>query len=145
MCIRDSLLPYKLLGGTPTTQIIFRLPSTRIEHTSFGRHSFVTLSTVTPLGEGESELAHAAYWSLPLLSLLTPLLKWGLRTFTAQDRRILAMQREGLKYDPPLMLIGDSDAQARWYHRLKLEYARARREGRPFVNPVRERVLRFRS
>ena len=140
-----NLLPYKLLGGAPTTEIIFRLPSTRIEHTRFGRHSFVTLSTVMPLAAGEIQLAHAAYWTLPVLSVMTPLLKWALWSFTAQDRRILAMQREGLQYKPPLMLVGDADAQARWYHRLKREYARATGEGRPFVNPVRERVLRFRS
>ena len=37
--------------------------------------------------------------------------------------------------------VGDADIQARWYYRLKLEYARARAEGRTFVNPVEDRVL----
>ena len=57
----------------------------------------------------------------------------------------MALQQQGLRHDPPLMLINDADTQARWYYRLKNEYIRARTERRPFVNPVKERVLRFRS
>jgi len=67
------------------------------------------------------------------------------RAFLNQDRAIMVRQREGLRYDPPLALIDDADTQARWYYRLKAEYARATREGRPFVNPVQDRVLRWRS
>ena len=44
-----------------------------------------------------------------------------------------------------MMLIDDADTQAKWYYRLKVEYARALVEQRPFVNPVEPRVLRFRS
>ena len=73
------------------------------------------------------------------------MLRQGLRTFTNQDRDILEMQSRGLVHNPALMLIDDADTQAKWYHRLKNEYARSRAEGRPFVNPVKERVLRFRS
>jgi len=43
------------------------------------------------------------------------------------------------------MLVSDPDIQAKWYFRLKQEYARARAEGRPFVNPVKEQTLRWRS
>jgi len=50
-----------------------------------------------------------------------------------------------LKFDPVLSLIDDADTQARWYYRLKAEYARAKRDGREFVNPVQDRVLRWRS
>jgi len=140
-----NLLPYKLLGFAPTTQIIFRLPSSRIEHTRFGRRWYVTLSTVTPVSDSEIELSHTAYWNAPMLTVIAPLLKWGLRTFTAQDRNILRQQSRGLRYDPALMLLDDADTQAKWYHRLKNEYARAGAEKRAFVNPVKERVLRFRS
>lgn len=140
-----NLLPYKLLGGTPETQIVFRLPSCRMEHTRFGRHWYVTLSTVTPLGSGEIALNHTAYWSWPALNPFTSLLKWALWSFTKQDRAILRLQTRGLGYDPPLMLVDDADTQAKWYHRVKNEYARARAEGRPFENPVQPRTLRFRS
>ena len=69
----------------------------------------------------------------------------GLRRFINQDRDILEMQSRGLKYNPSLLLIDDADTQAKWYHRLKNEYVRAQTENRPFVNPVKERVLRFQS
>jgi hypothetical protein len=55
------------------------------------------------------------------------------------------LQARGLKERPPLMLIDDGDTQAKWYYRLKREYARACAEGRSFVNPVQPQVLRFRS
>jgi hypothetical protein len=50
-----------------------------------------------------------------------------------------------LRHAPPLLLINDADSQAKWYYRLKQEYARARAEGRGFINPIKPRVLRWRS
>lgn len=43
------------------------------------------------------------------------------------------------------MLVNDADTQARWYYRLKRDWARARADGRPFVNPVPETTLRWTS
>ena len=103
------------------------------------------VTAVTPLRDGESEVNHAIYWTAPWLSLLKPLLRPFVRAFLGQDRDIMTKQQIGLQRQPTLMLIGDADQQARWYHRLKNEYARARAEGRPFVNPVKDRVLRWRS
>lgn len=136
---------YRLLGGQPETEITFRLPSVRIEHIRIGRHAVVNLTAVTPISEGESEINNAIYWTLPYLTPLRPLLRPFVRAFLRQDRDIMVMQQDGLKYAPPLLLIDDADRQAKWYHRLKNEYARARAEGRPFQNPVKERVLRWRS
>jgi phenylpropionate dioxygenase-like ring-hydroxylating dioxygenase large terminal subunit len=136
---------YRILGGAPETEIAFRLPSVRIEDVQVGRHRLVNLTAVTPLGPGESEVNHAIYWTLPWLSLLKPLLRPFVRAFLRQDRDIIAKQQEGLRHQPALMLLGDADQPARWYHRLKLEYALARVEQRAFVNPVRDRVLRWRS
>ena len=48
------------------------------------------------------------------------------------------MQQEGLKHKPNLMLIDDADRQAKWYYRLKREWAASQAEKRPFVNPVTE-------
>jgi phenylpropionate dioxygenase-like ring-hydroxylating dioxygenase large terminal subunit len=141
---RNSLI-YRVLGGAET-EISFRLPSVRVEHVSAGRHRLVNLTAVTPLAPGESEINHAVYWTLPWLAPLKPLLRRAfVRPFLEQDRRVMEWQREGLAYDPPLMLINDADTQAKWYHALKHEYARARDEGRDFQNPVKERVLRWRS
>jgi phenylpropionate dioxygenase-like ring-hydroxylating dioxygenase large terminal subunit len=137
--------PYKLLGGEVETQIIFRLPGIRIEHMAFGKHRLVTLNTITPISDNEIEESYAIYWTNPLFDLLKPLGRVIVGTFAAQDGRAMRMQARGAKYDPPTMLIDDADTQAKWYHRLKQEYARACAEKRPFVNPVEARVLRFRS
>jgi hypothetical protein len=133
------------LGGAPETEISFRLPSIRIEHIVAGKHQVVNLTAVTPLTADETQINHAIYWTTPLLSLLRPVLRPYVRAFLNQDRAVMVRQREGLNYDPPLSLIDDADTQARWYYRLKTEYARARREARDFVNPVTDRVLRWRS
>lgn len=136
---------YRLLGGAPETEIVFRLPGVRIEHITAGRHAVVNLTAVTPLSDEQTEVNHAIYWDLPLLSALKPLLRPFVRAFLNQDRQVMVRQREGLKYNPPLALIDDADTQARWYYRLKTEYARALDEARAFVNPVQDRVLRWRS
>jgi len=136
---------YRLLGGAPETEITFRLPGVRIEDIRIGRHRVVNLTAVTPVDATASEVHHAIYWDLPWLSLMKPLLRPYVRAFLNQDRAIIAKQQEGLRWSPPLMLVSDADQQAKWYYRLKNEYARAQSEGRPFVNPVRDRVLRWRS
>jgi phenylpropionate dioxygenase-like ring-hydroxylating dioxygenase large terminal subunit len=136
---------YRLLGSKPETEITFRLPSVRIEQIRTGRHAVVNLTAVTPLGPGESEINHAIYWTLRWLGPLKPLLRPFVRAFLRQDRDVMVLQQQGLRHDPPLLLINDADTQAKWYYRLKNEYARARAENRPFVNPVKERVLRWRS
>jgi phenylpropionate dioxygenase-like ring-hydroxylating dioxygenase large terminal subunit len=136
---------YRLLGGKPETEITFQLPSVRIEHIRVGAHVVANLTAVTPISAAESEINHAIYWTQPWLTPLRPLLRPFVRAFLRQDRDIMVMQQGGLKYDPPLMLIDDADRQAKWYYRLKNEYRRARAENRPFENPVKERVLRWRS
>ncbi len=136
---------YRLLGGSPETEIVFRLPGVRTEHITVGRHHVVNLTAVTPLDDTECQVNHAIYWTIPLLSALKPLLRPYVRTFLNQDRAIMIRQREGLKHNPTLALIDDADTQARWYYRLKAEYGRATSEGRPFVNPVKDRVLHWRS
>lgn len=136
---------YRLLGGAPETEITFRLPSARIEHIRVGKRFVASLTAVTPLTDGETEVNHAIYWDLPWLSALKPALRPYVRAFLNQDRRIMVMQSEGLKLNPSLMLINDADTQAKWYYQLKQEYRRARGAGRAFVNPVKGRVLRWRS
>ena len=79
------------------------------------------------------------------LTAIRPLLRPFVRAFLDQDRRIMVKQQEGLAYGPKLMLIDDADTQAKWYYRLKKEFARAEAEGRPFENPIKARVLRWRS
>jgi phenylpropionate dioxygenase-like ring-hydroxylating dioxygenase large terminal subunit len=136
---------YRLLGGVPETEIVFQLPSLRIEHIRAGRHRVCNLTAITPVDEHMTEINHSIYWTSPWLSALKPVLRRYVRAFLRQDRGIMQRQQHGLRYAPPLTLIDDADTQAKWYYRLKREYRRAREEDRPFVNPVEPRILEWRS
>jgi phenylpropionate dioxygenase-like ring-hydroxylating dioxygenase large terminal subunit len=136
---------YRLLGGAPETEIVFRLPGVRIEHIRAGRHAVCNLTAITPIDDKTTEINHCVYWAAPWLSVLKPLLRPYVRAFLHQDRAIMERQSQGLRWDPPLMLIDDADTQAKWYYRLKREYRRARAEGRPFENPIKPRTLEWRS
>jgi phenylpropionate dioxygenase-like ring-hydroxylating dioxygenase large terminal subunit len=137
---------YKLLGGgAMETEIAFTLPGVRVEQTRVGRHALVNMTAMTPIDDETVELNNCLYWTMPWLTPLRPVLLPFIRTFLGQDRDALGRQHEGLKYDPPLMLVGDADIQARWYRRLKREYLASRHENRPFKNPVERRALRWRS
>jgi phenylpropionate dioxygenase-like ring-hydroxylating dioxygenase large terminal subunit len=136
---------YRLLGGTPDTEIAFRLPSIRIEQIRAGHHRVCSLTAITPVDDRTTAIHHCIYWTLPWLGLLKPALRHYVRAFLRQDRDIMERQQHGLRFDPPLTLIDEADTQAKWYYRLKREYLRARAEGRPFVNPVEARTLEWRS
>ncbi len=136
---------YRLLGGAPETEILFRLPSVRVEEIRAGRYRVANLTALTPIDDKTTEINHCTYWTAPWLSLMKPVLRPYVRAFLRQDRDIMERQQQGLRGAPPLALIDDADTQARWYYRLKEEYRRARAEGRPFANPVKSRTLRWRS
>jgi phenylpropionate dioxygenase-like ring-hydroxylating dioxygenase large terminal subunit len=136
---------YRLLGGMPETEIIFRLPSIRIEQTRAGRHRVANLTAITAVDSGVTEINHCVYWTAPWLTALRPFLRHYVRAFLHQDGAIMERQQQGLRYDPSLTLIDDADTQAKWYYRLKREYRRSRAEGRPFTNPVEPRTLEWRS
>ena len=136
---------YRLLGGAPETEIVFRLPSVRIEQICSGRHRVANLTAITPISDRTTEINHCIYWTSPWLSMLKPLLRPYVRAFLHQDRAIMVRQQQGLPHHLPLTLIDDADTQAKWYYRLKREYRRARAEGRPFENPIESRTLEWRS
>ncbi len=136
---------YRLLGGAPETEIVFRLPSIRLEQIRAGRYRVGSLTAITPVDDQLTQINHCVYWTAPWLTLLKPGLRHYVRAFLHQDRAIMERQQQGLRYDPPLTLIDDADTQAKWYYRLKREYRRARAEGRPFENPVKPRTLEWRS
>lgn len=135
---------YGLLGGVPETEISFRLPGVRIEQLTTDRHTVCNLTAMTPISETETEVTTMLYWDISWLMAIKPLLQFLTGVFLNQDGAIVAKQQAGLKHDPSLMLIKDADTQARWYYQLKAEFARATIEKRPFVNPVKEQVLRWR-
>ena len=136
---------YRLLGGIPETEIVFRLPSVRVEQIRAGRHLVCNLTALTPIANRMTQINHCVYWTSPWLDVLKPILRRYVRAFLHQDRDIMERQQEGLRFNPPLTLIDDADTQAKWYYRLKREYRRAQTEGRPFRNPVEPRTLEWRS
>jgi phenylpropionate dioxygenase-like ring-hydroxylating dioxygenase large terminal subunit len=136
---------YRLLGGDLTTEIRFELPSLRFEHIRAGRHEVLGFTSVTPQDADHTLVTQIFYWTAPWLGLIKPFFRPFARAFLAQDRRIVELQNEGLKFAPPQMLIQDADVPAIWYHRLKKAWAESVAANEPFVNPVQERTLRWRS
>jgi phenylpropionate dioxygenase-like ring-hydroxylating dioxygenase large terminal subunit len=140
---------YKVLGGAKSTEISFQLPGIRIETIRAGRSIVNILTAVTPLDQTRTQVTSIFYWRLhgfvALLPLAKPFLRMFARRFLGQDRDAVIRQQQGLAYDPKLMLINDADTQARWYFQLKHLWAQARANGTPFVNPIRETILRWRS
>jgi phenylpropionate dioxygenase-like ring-hydroxylating dioxygenase large terminal subunit len=141
---RQTLL-YRLIGGTPEVEISFRLPGVRIEQIITQQHTVCNLTAMTPISETETEVTTLFYTTLPWFPVLQPFLQPFFRAFLNQDREMVVKQKIGLKHTPPLMLIKDADTQARWYYQLKAEFAQAILENRPFQNPVRAQVIRWRS
>jgi phenylpropionate dioxygenase-like ring-hydroxylating dioxygenase large terminal subunit len=139
---------YKLLGTEVSTEITFELPSTRFENiagTILGKKANVVgLTVCTPRDKDTTEVTQFFYWPVwlgfirPFFSILGPV-------FLGDDRRIVELQREGLKFDPALMLIQDADQPAIWYHRLKKAWTESIKGGTPFVNPVTPKTLKWRS
>ena len=136
---------YRLLGGKPETEITFRIPGLRWEHVQVGSRQVLSLTCLTPLDETHTRITQIIWSDHPAFVLLKPLIRLAARAFLRQDGAMVNLQNEGLRYDPSLLWIDDADRQAKWYQALKREWAAAREAGRPFENPVKAQVLRWRS
>ena len=136
---------YKALGGKPVTEITFRLPGIRTEHIRAGKRQVLSFTAVTPEDGTKTRIRQLFFTDHPVAHILKPFVAVGARQFLRQDARMVDLQQEGLRYTDRLMLMGDPDQQARWYHQLKKEWAASREESRDFVNPVTPRTLRWRS
>jgi phenylpropionate dioxygenase-like ring-hydroxylating dioxygenase large terminal subunit len=136
---------YRILGRDLTTEIRFELPGLRFEHIRAGKRQVLGFTAVTPLDAERTLVTQIFYWTMPALWLFKPFFRPFARAFLGQDRKIVELQNEGLKFSPPQMLIQDADVPAIWYHRLKKAWAESVANGTPFVNPVQERLLRWRS
>ena len=136
---------YKILGGTPTTEITFTLPSVRVEHVQVGLRNFYSVTALTPIDEKNTRVSQFTYWDIPWLTLLKPAIRQFGKVFLGQDKDAVTKQQEGLQYDPSLMLIKDADTQAKWYYALKTELHEHAQEQRAFINPVKETELKWRS
>ena len=139
---------YKMLGADVTTEITFELPSTRFEivaGTLLGKRvDVVGLTVCTPIDAETTQVTQIQYWPA-WLGFIKPFFLLLGETFLGDDRRMVELQKEGLKFNPNLMLIQDADMPAIWYHRIKKAWAEHVETGAAFVNPVKDRVLRWRS
>jgi phenylpropionate dioxygenase-like ring-hydroxylating dioxygenase large terminal subunit len=136
---------YRILGGAPQTEIVFRLPGLRWEHVKVGARQLLALTCLTPVDDKTTRITQVIWSDHWVVSLLKPFIRLGVRRFLSQDGGMVNLQNEGLRYDPPLIWIEDADRQAKWYQMLKKAWVSARREKRAFRNPVEPTVLRWRS
>ena len=134
---------YSVLKGGTSTEIDFQLPGVRIEHILVGNKEIVSITCLTPINEHETELNHIFYTSIDLIKVLWwPLRHLG-RQFIHQDLGIFKKLGEGLKSNPTLMLLGEPDAQARWYMELKRAWDLSQQNKTPFVNPIEAKTLKW--
>lgn len=136
---------YKFIGGAPMTEIEFRLPGLRLEHIRAGRRRILGLTAMTPGEKNATRITHVIFWDLILLDLIRPLAQSMADGFLAQDGAILSLQNENLsRRDHRPLYLGDADAPAKWYMKLKRAW-RDRAESGGFTNPLPPRSLRWRT
>jgi phenylpropionate dioxygenase-like ring-hydroxylating dioxygenase large terminal subunit len=134
---------YSVLQGGTSAEINFQLPGTRIEHIQVGKNEIVSITCLTPINEKETELNHIFYTSIGFIKYFWwPLRHLG-KQFIHQDLGVFQKLGEGLKSKPTLMLLGEPDAQARWYHELKRQWDLSQQNKTPFVNPVPAKTLHW--
>jgi phenylpropionate dioxygenase-like ring-hydroxylating dioxygenase large terminal subunit len=141
-------IAYKVLGDLLETEIGFRLPGCRIEKIIMNNRTLLAgITALTPIDETHTELNHTTYWTITgFAPLVTPFIQYFVSTFLGQDRDIAKKQEVILKNNPSLIVtIKDAGTPGRWYFDLKREWTQAAEENRPFVNPIKESILRWRT
>ena len=137
---------YKFFGKDRTTEIQFQLPGLRTEYFKADGKHMTIFAAVTPTNENQTSVTIVTFWNHPLMTLVPSFIRrWMGETFLGQDRDAVNAQQVGLAYDPKLMLIHDSDIQAKWYFKLKDAWTKHRQTGATFKNPVKPAKLRWRS
>ena len=136
--------PYRLLGTDVQVDVTLSLPGLRIEHIRGSRHSACVLAAVTPVTETTTDVHYCVYWTMPWLAPLRPFAAWMARDFLSQDLDMAAKLAHGAD-TPPMLFVGDPDTQIAWLMRLKREFQASQAENRPFINPLSEQTLEWKS
>src|SRR5690606_17640715 len=110
---------YKILGSKVTADISYSLPGTRFEELHGDRHAVVGVTLLTPITDEATMFHQMFFTTIGWVKPLKPLVRALSRKFLNQDRDVAVQQREGLQYEPKLMLINDANTQARWWMHLK--------------------------
>lgn len=136
---------YKFIGGAPTTEIEFRLPSLRLEHIRNDKRRILGLTAMTPGENGATRIVHVIYWDFALLDLMRPIAQSMADNFLRQDGAILRLQNENLsRIEHRPLYLGDADEPAKWYLKLKRAWT-AREKTGDFKNPLSPSDLRWRT
>ena len=143
--LKHGANPYRLLGRNVRVNLRILLPGLRIEQVSGERHRAAVLAAATPVDADTTDVHYCVYWTIPWLAPLKPFARMMTRDFLGQDRVVAERLHDAGATGPPKMFVGDADAQIRWWLRLTREHEASTREARPFVNPLRAQVLRWRS
>jgi phenylpropionate dioxygenase-like ring-hydroxylating dioxygenase large terminal subunit len=135
---------YSVLKGGTSTEITFEIPGIRIEHIKIGEwHEIISITTLTPVDENNTTLTHVFYSTLPATKWLWwPLKRLG-KKFIGQDRDVFVKLGKGLESNPTLMLIGEPDTQARWYHEIKRLWQKSQQDSIAFENPIKPETLHW--
>lgn len=134
---------YKMLGGTPTTEIEFRLPGIRLEWIRQGASTILGLTAMTPIEKNNVRINHFIFWDRKMLNLVTPFVQRMANNFIGQDGAILIEQNKNLSRAPHRSLyLGHPDMPAQWYFKLKKAWAG---EEESFVNPLSAATLQWKT
>ena len=130
---------YNLFKKRISIEVTFSIPDIRVKHIRYGeKGEIVFLIALTPLSENTTELNQFLYTNISLVKFLFLVLRPTGKIFINQDVEVIQKQKEGLKYDPPLMLFGEADQQAKWYYKLKENFHKATTEKTPLDHPLKE-------
>ncbi|OEK05284.1 Rieske 2Fe-2S domain-containing protein [Roseivirga misakiensis] len=132
---------YKILKKEQTTEISFQIPGIRIEHIKVGENVILIMTTLTPINEHQTELTQFIYTDINWFKWLRPIFYRFADTFIQQDVDVFQKLKEGLNNNPPLMLMGDPDMQAKWYNAIRARYEKCQEENTPFENPIKAQTL----
>ncbi|WP_421976416.1 Rieske 2Fe-2S domain-containing protein [Roseivirga seohaensis] len=136
---------YKILKKEQTTEISFQLPGIRIEHIKVGENDIVIMTALTPVNENQTELIQFIYTDIGWFKYLKPIFYRFANTFIQQDVDVFEKLKEGLQNNPPLMLMGDPDMQAKWYNAIRTRYEKCQEEKTPFENPIKPQTLQWQT
>lgn len=136
---------YGFLGGTPTTEIEFRLPGLRLETIRNRQHIILGLTTITPNDSNQNTITHIWFWDIKALTILKPLIKTMAKNFLAQDGAILDAQNKNLNRQAHRPLYaGEPDIPAQWYYKLKKSWGQ-QQDTEDFCNPLSNQTLHWRT
>jgi phenylpropionate dioxygenase-like ring-hydroxylating dioxygenase large terminal subunit len=139
---------FQLIGQYLQTEISFRLPGCRREYITFNDRTIISgISCLTPIDETNTEMNHTTYWTVPWATpIVTPFVNYFVAEFLGQDRSMALLQQEALKHKPELiMTIKDAGTPGNWYFQCKREWNDAYAQNREFKNPIKEKVLRWKT